>query len=203
MTESDGSTGADGTGDATAAWRPFVDGLRGFVARRVPDRDADDVAQEVLIRLHQGAGSLRDAERAESWVYGIARRAIADYYRSRGARREVDDPEVVEEAPGADSRPAGFGTFRGDHDVHEEVLTWLRPTAEELPDGYREALLLADFEGLPQREVAQRLGLTLSGAKSRVQRARRMLGDLLLKCCEIELDAEGRVTDFRRRECDC
>jgi RNA polymerase sigma-70 factor (ECF subfamily) len=75
--------------------------------------------------------------------------------------------------------------------------------AEELPEIYREPLLMADFEGLPQREVAQRLGLTLSGAKSRVQRGRALLGEHLARCCEVELDAEGRVADFRRRECDC
>jgi RNA polymerase sigma-70 factor (ECF subfamily) len=190
--------------DPSLHWRPFVEGLRRFVAGRVPAQDAEDVAQEVMMRLHQGAASLRDAERAESWVYGIARRAIADHYRARGTTPAAGGADPAESLADPQAAPdRGFGRFAGGHSVHEEVLSWLRPMAEELPEIYREPLLMADFEGLPQREVAQRLGLTLSGAKSRVQRGRALLGEHLARCCEVELDAEGRVADFRRRECDC
>lgn len=188
----------------TDTWQPFVRGLAGFVARRVPAQDAEDVLQDVLVRLHQGAAGLRDAGRAESWVYGIARRTIADYYRARrpplspGPAPEVDDlPDPA--AP----EPRGFAAFGGDHGVHEEVLSWLRPMAEELPDKYARALLMADFDGRTQQEVADELGLTLSGAKSRVQRARALLGESLRRCCEVELDEEGRAVDFRRQSCDC
>ncbi|HUO85810.1 MAG TPA: sigma-70 family RNA polymerase sigma factor [Thermoanaerobaculia bacterium] len=190
--------------DPTLHWRPFVEGLRRFVARRVPAQDADDVAQEVMVRLHQGAASLRDAERAESWVFAVARRTIADYYRSRGANPTAAGGEPADELADPGALPAkGFGRFAGGHSAHEEVLSWLRPMAEELPETYREPLLLADFEGVPQAEIARRLGLSLSGAKSRVQRARTLLGEHLARCCEVELDSEGRVADFRRRECDC
>lgn len=185
-------------------FRPFLRGLRAFVARRVPERDADDVAQEVLLRLHQGLDGLRDPSRWDSWAFGIARRTIADYYRSR---KPVDLPEGQEEVealaavdPGLEAR--GFGSFDGDHSVHEEVLGWLRPTAEQLPARYRDALLLADFEGEKQKDVAQRLGLSLSGAKSRVQRARGLLADALRRCCEIAVDEGGEVVDFRRLEDD-
>jgi RNA polymerase sigma-70 factor (ECF subfamily) len=189
--------------DPTAHWQPFVAGVRAFVARRVPAQDADDVAQEVMVRLHQAAATLRDAERAESWVYGIARRTVADHFRARGGTERAPGTEPVDDLPAAAAPHRGFGTFRGAHSVHEEVLSWLRPMAEELPDGYRQALLLADFEGRPQREVAKLLGLSLSGAKSRVQRARAMLGEHLRRCCEVELGADGEVVDFRRRSCDC
>lgn len=200
MTPSPSTTAAD----PWLHWRPFVEGLRRFVASRVPAQDAEDVAQEVMVRLHRGAGRLRDAERAESWVFGVARRAIADYYRARGATPAAAGAEPADALADPTAGPErGFGRFAGAHSVHEEVLSWLRPMAEELPETYREPLLLADFEGVPQREVAARLGLTLSGAKSRVQRARAMLGDRLAHCCEVELGADGKVVDFRRRECDC
>lgn len=191
-------------------WRPFIDGLRAFVARRVPAEDADDVAQEVLLRLHQGAETLRDSGRAEAWVFGVARRTIADYFRSGDyrARRDGqplgDDAEAVAAPERPERGPRGFASFPGDHSTHEEVLTWLRPMAEELPAPYRDALVMADFEGHSQRRVADELGLSLSGAKSRVQRARRMLGERLAECCRLELDGTGRVVDFERNApCDC
>ncbi|MDA8017173.1 MAG: sigma-70 family RNA polymerase sigma factor [Thermoanaerobaculia bacterium] len=183
--------------------QPFLRGLRAFVGRRVPERDADDVAQDVLLRLHRGLNKLRDPSRWESWAFGIARRTIADYYRSRrpgttdGRGGEI---ETVEDPNGGG--PRGFGRFEGDHSVHEEVLGWLRPTAESLPAKYRDALLLADFDGHTQKEVAVHLGLSLSGAKSRVQRARALLADAVQRCCEVALNADGEAVDFRRLEED-
>lgn len=184
-------------------WQPFVDGLRRFVARRVPPADAEDVAQDALLRIHQSFASLRDAERTQAWVYGVARRVVADYYRTRRPPTEgaAVDPEELAD-PGSEL-DASFATFDGDHSVHEEVVSWLRPIAESLPEKYRRALLMADFEGRTQREVADALGLSLSGAKSRVQRARRMLAEDLERCCRVEVDAEGRARDFARKECEC
>jgi len=174
-------------------WHAFAAQLRGFVATRVPAQDVDDVTQDVMLRIHKGLGSLRESHRAESWVYGIARRAIADYFRERGRRlrreTDLDSGDPAGPLPGPDA--------------HEEVIGWMRPFAESLPDGYREALLMADFEGRTQRDVATRLGLSLSGAKSRVQRARRMLGEQLRACCELHFGTDGRVTDYERRACRC
>lgn len=183
-------------------WRPFLAGVRAFVARRVPVQDADDVAQDVLLRLHQQTGALRDGERAAAWVYGIARRTVADYYRARRPLAELGEDDQNPVAITEPENP-GFASFPGRHSVHEEVLSWLRPMVDELPAGYREALLLADFEGRPQKEVATALGLSLSGAKSRIQRARALLGENLHRCCTVELGADGRVVDFERRRCEC
>lgn len=196
MSPSQGETDA-----GTEPWLPFLQGLSAFVARRVPRQDAEDVVQDVLLRLHQGAEKLHQARRAEAWVYGIARRAVADYYRKRRPAEAL--PESAEVPDDAGPEPGGFADFAGDHSVHEEVLSWLRPMADDLPETYRRALVMADFEGRPQREVAEELGISLSGAKSRVQRARAMLADDLRRCCEVSLGPEGKVVDFRRNDCDC
>ena len=185
------------------SWSHFVDGLRTFIGRRVPAQDADDVAQDTLLRIHKSASALRDPERVQAWVYSVARHAIADYYRTHRSVEVADALELESMADPSAGVAEKLATFRGDHSVHEEVLTWLRPTAEELPEAYREALILADFEGRPQREVAEILGLSLPGAKSRVQRARRLLAAELERCCSVELGDDGRVEDFRRNSCDC
>lgn len=197
------TSGASSTAQIAPSWTHFADGLRAFVARRVPAMDAEDVAQEALLRMHKSASSLRDPHRVQAWVYSVARHAIADYYRAHRSVEVADSIELDSVADPDSGIAERFGSFNGDHSVHEEVLTWLRPTAEELPEGYREALLLADFEGKTQREVADTLGLSLPGAKSRVQRARRLLASQLEHCCSVELGAEGQVEDFKRNSCDC
>ena len=186
-----------------APWRPFVDGLRRFIAGRVPNTDAEDVLQDTLLRLHEASDSLRDADRAEAWVFSIARRTIADFYREqeRGPEEQPLGSEL-EQAEGA--RPTeNLAGYDGDHDVHEEVLSWLRPMAEELPEKYRRPLVMADFEGHTHEEVAEDLGLSRSGATSRIRRARAKLREQLRQCCEVEFGPDGRAVAFRRREKRC
>jgi len=188
------------TGDE-APWRPFVEGLRRFIKSRVPEADADDMLQNTLLQLHEAADSLRDADRAEAWVFSIARRTIADFYRDRErGPEETSVGRAPEEAKAKRPATDHVSGYDGEHDVHEEVLSWLRPMAEELSDKYRRPLVMADFEGATHREVAEVFGLSRSGATSRIRRARTKLREELQKCCEVEFGPEGRAVAFHRRE---
>ena len=187
-----------------APWRPFVDGLRRFIAGRVPESDAEDILQDTLLRLHEASGSLREADRAEAWVFSIARRTIADFYRGRERGPDVEPvgrtpAEAIDEPPATEN----LSGYDGAHDVHEEVLSWLRPMAEDLPEKYRRPLVMADFEGTTHQDVADELGLTRSGATSRIRRARAKLRERLRRCCEVEFRPEGQAVAFRRREERC
>jgi RNA polymerase sigma-70 factor (ECF subfamily) len=69
-----------------------------------------------------------------------------------------------------------------------------------LPEGYREAILLSEIDGLPLKEVAERLNLTLPGAKSRVQRGRERLKRAFLDCCHLKFDCRGKPVDWLPKE---
>jgi RNA polymerase sigma-70 factor (ECF subfamily) len=89
-----------------------------------------------------------------------------------------------------------------DEDIEARLAASLRSMIDCLPEEYREALILTEFEGITQQELAQRLGLSLSGAKSRVQRGRKMLREMLLACCHFEFDRLGKVIDYYPH-CQC
>lgn len=174
-------------------WDEFTARLRRFIAGRVRgEADVDDILQEVFIKIHRGLGQLDDHSKLHAWVYQITRNAIVDHYR-----KGEPDVEVPEELP---DRIAEEEDSEG---AEAEVATWLRPMAEDLPDKYREAILLTDIEGLTQKELAERLDISISGAKSRVQRARGKLKDVLLECCHLEVDRRGKVVDWEPRQADC
>ncbi len=120
---------------------------------------------------------------------------VADHYRVRSVPTESNGVEVADSASEAPD----------EGNLNELVAGWLRPMVALLPDEYREAVELVDIVGLGQREYAERVGLSLSGAESRVQRGRRMLEELVRGCCDIELDARGNVIGYQRRHCgpDC
>ena len=174
----------------------------GFVSRRVRSReDAEDIAQEVMLRIHRHSADLEDVDRMGAWVHRIAANAIADHYR-RPARREVPSGQASD-VPELDSQPPPAMAVGSADDVRRELAACLSPLVERLPPLYRQALEVTEFRGLSQVEAAAALGLSVSGMKARVQRARRQLREQLLECCHVELDSRRAPTEFRSRGAVC
>lgn len=182
---------------ARAAHRDLRDHLRPFVARRVPDSDVDDVVQDVFVRLQRGVSDLRDDARFGPWIYQVARSAIAEHRRTRARHplAEGEPPDIEAEADPEDPESAAAAS----------LAAYTASLVASLPEPYREALTLTELRGLTQREAAEMLGISLSGMKSRVQRGRDRLRQLVEACCEIALDARGHVIgcEPRDRPCRC
>lgn len=173
-----------------AIWRDFSDRLRGYIARRVDNADdADDVFQDVFLKIHSRIDQLEDESRLAPWVFRIAQNAVADFYRSRGASKTIPSDGVDVATPPPDAERV-------------ELEEWMRGAIRELPEKYREAIELTELQGLTQKEMAERLGISHSGAKSRVQRGRAMIKEMLLACCHLEMDRRGNIIDMHRRS-DC
>ena len=172
-------------------WEVFHERLHLFILKRVDDPDdAEDILQEVFIKIHSGLARLQDEERLAAWVYQISRNAVIDYYRSRPPAAPLPDDLAVAPAP-------------IEADPEAELAGGLRLMVDNLPEKYRQALILTELEGMKQTELAQRLGLSTSGAKSRVQRGREMLRAELLACCRFEFDRRGKIIDYTPRLACC
>lgn len=175
------------------AWEAFHAPLHQFILRRVSDEaTAEDLLQDVFLKIHQHGRSLKDTRRLESWIYQITRNLIIDYYRSRQHLTTSLDVGEVLDLP--DDLP--------DDDIVSELLPCVRAMILALPNQDRQALILTEYQGLTQKELGERLGLSFSGAKSRVQRARERLKQELLACCHFELDRRGHILDYQPR-CTC
>ena len=157
--------------------------LRRFVRSRVSNpEEADDIVQEVCLRAVRKIDTIRDETRVESWLFQIARNAIIDHYRRT---RPIDplpeglidnsDIDLVDQADLSDCIP---GLLNG---LNE-------------PD--QQALRLTAIDGIKQRELADHLGISISGAKSRVQRARKRLRELIVRCCHLEMDRLGGIINI-------
>ena len=174
-----------------ALWRLLSDRLRGFFRQRVADdQTADDLLQETFLRIHQRLDGLEQDDRVAAWVFQVARNLLVDHRRAARGRGD-------EELGGPD---AGVADDVDDANWNAEVQSWLRPTIQALPETYRRAVELYELERVPQQAIADELGLSLSGAKSRVQRGRDKLVEALHECCAFELDRRGNVLDYTRRE---
>lgn len=173
-----------------SVWQAHRDALRRFVMPRVNDESvADDIVQQVLATGYARQITLRDPSKLRSWLYQITRNAIIDYYRSRKTTAEI--PGELEQASNRQKE---------NNRAEAELAQCLVPLIDSLPEPHRRTLILAELDGAKQREIASQMGLSLTAAKSRVRRARKMLRELLLKCCRVELDRRGGVVNYERRD---
>jgi RNA polymerase sigma-70 factor (ECF subfamily) len=183
-------------------WQLLHDGLRAFIAKRVNDQGhVDDILQEVFMRVHRQMDAVNDPHRVVSWIYQITRNAIIDHYRKPGKQREVpaglsSELEVLNEVPISE-------TIGDAAELRAELAGCLRPMIERLSHDYREAIILVEIEGLTQQAAAKQMGISLSGMKSRVQRGRARLKQMLDECCLIELDRRHGVLDYAVRDAAC
>ena len=171
--------------DTEGIYFDFDKDLRRFLRSRLSDPAAvDDVLQETYLRIHRNSDSLRESNRLQSWVYQIARNTLVDFYRRQRENVELTESLAMPDESDEDNLAA------------RELAQSMRRMIGCLPEKYQQALLLTEFEGLKQHELAEHLGLSLSGAKSRVQRAREKLKEALLDCCHVELDRRGKVLSY-------
>lgn len=161
-------------------WLTHKQQLRGYIVKRMQDKSAvDDVMQDVFVKAYSNLHSVKSPESLSAWLYRIAANAIADHYR---ASRPSDS--LTDDLPSPEPESTDI----------TELASCLNPFIAQLPETYRLPIVLSEIEGLTQKEVALRLGLSLSGAKSRVQRGREKLRQRLNECCQIELGRCGIVS---------
>jgi RNA polymerase sigma-70 factor (ECF subfamily) len=181
-------------------WEELRANIRGFVARRVRQpADVDDIVQRVFLQVHRALPTLRDADRLHAWIYQTTRRSIADYYRAPSHARELPAGAAIDFAP----QIADATADDTDRTALQELSACLQPLISNLGPADQEALRLVEFEGVSQVEAAERLGLSVSGMKSRVQRARLHLRTALDECCRIGLDRRGGVISYEARTNQC
>jgi RNA polymerase sigma-70 factor (ECF subfamily) len=176
-----------------ALWRESSARLLAWFTRETGDAsEAEDLLQETFVRVHERLDTLQDAASLRAWVGTIARNVLIDHRRRHGTRAATAADEG--ELPAA-SRPSDG--------LDAVVAGWLEAFLAELDPVDAEALRLVDIAGKTQRELAELQGLSLSGAKSRVQRARARLRERLEACCAFLFDARGGIIDFERRRREC
>ena len=166
-----------------AEWVLHKDQLKDYIVRNVGDvHDAEDILQDVYIKASMSFHQLKSQSSIKSWLYRIAHNVIMDFYRCQKIHDELPLDIVKERVPDTDANLVAIGQC-------------LRPMIQCLPEKYRIPLVLSELEGMTQQEIADKLGLSLSGAKSRVQRGKRQFKELLINCCNIEA-GHGGIIDF-------
>ena len=170
-------------------WDEFSSILRNYILGKVKDKSlSEDLLQEVFIKIHLNIDKIQKKQSIKSWVFTIAKNTIIDFFKSESKRF---------------SNLAEFAKEIDDVEEEHTAKTCALPLIKNLPSKYKEAMILSEIEGLRQVEVAKKLNISLSGAKSRIQRGRDLLKQGFIDCCDYKINENGHLVGEHKDRDDC
>ncbi len=177
--------------DVLGIWNEINLRLTEFIRSKTKDPEiAKDIVQDVFLKVFSKNEMLREPKKLVAWIYQVTRNEIIDHFR----KLKNDNPNMdISETGNQEENLTG------------DLIDCLQPMVDTLPEKYKEALILSDLKKVSQKEIAQKLNISYSGAKSRVQRGREMLRSAYEQCCDISVDVYGDVIDYQYKPCptDC
>ena len=162
-------------------WTDLHQELKIFIVNKVQDQDiANDILQDVFLKIQLNIHTLSDCSKLTSWVYQITRNSVTDHFRKSKIQLPIDDFDFPEE--------------ENEESLYQPLSRCINSKLSQLPEMYKQAILLTSFENLSQTALAEILSISYSGAKTRVQRGREKLKGLILDCSNVKADSNGHIT---------
>lgn len=172
-----------------------------YLTRLVGEAEAEDLAQEVFVKIDRGLKTFRGESQVSTWVYRIATHAALDRLRSPQApkRQGKHHSASVEEA-GKEGCAGGEVAPAEQKVIREQMNGCIREIVDMLPAAYRSVVVLSEMEGLKDAEIAEVLGIKLQTAKMRLHRGRAMLRRELSTACVFYRDERNELACDRKGE---
>jgi len=167
-------------------WNVHSVKLKYYILSKVSDtHEAEDILQEVALRVYSNISKMQDITHMEAWLYRIATNLMMDYFRRVKRSALTDDIDKATVPLAVD-----------DGNYNHETANCLLKLAEYLPPTYKDAIIEGEYLGVKQNLLGQKWGLSFSGSKNRIQRARKKLKSTLLHCCEVKTDGLGNIIEL-------
>jgi RNA polymerase sigma-70 factor (ECF subfamily) len=164
-----------------------------YLVRLVGEYEAEDLTQEVFVKVSRALGAFRGQSQLSTWIYRIATNAAIDRLRSPSFQH--GDPDRLPEAAGEDNEVEveDREPFSGEKKplveqdlFRKEMNQCIRDFLGRLPESCRTVLVLSQMEGLGNKVVAEILGISLNTVKIRLHRAREKFKQELLNHCDAD-----------------
>ena len=174
-------------------WTEYQQALKSFLYSKVSNHaDVDDLLQEILLKTYHNLSSVNKADSVKSWLFQVANRTIIDFYRQRA--REQRDGELNEE---------DLWFEQADANLDQQLAQCVRPFINALPQQQSQLMEAVELNGQSQKQIAEKVGVSYSTLKSRVQKGRLELKKLFEDCCTLQLDKRGNLLDCEKKSNGC
>jgi len=162
----------------------FEQELTDLVRRKVKHKEYyQDIIQEVYLKILTNQSKITQADNISAYLTRLTTNTVIDYYRRKA--KTSDDKEL----------PADISVEPAEIPDNSLALAdcCLRPFIDSLPEIYRNALVLVELENMKIKDYAVKADISVTNAKTRVQRARIKLREVILQCCQYEFDTYGNM----------
>ena len=172
--------------ELSAVYKDFNGVLLQYIKTKVSNaHDAEDILQNAFVKVASNIGSLNRQEKLRSWIFAITRNTIIDYYRKKKSLVDISFEEEF-----SDSKPEPVS-----EDISRSLDCCLMNFLNQLPGEYRDILTDVELNDVKQKDLVEKYGLAYPSIRSRVQRGREKLKQVLLNCCDIALDNRGNLLE--------
>jgi len=171
--------------DVSSLWSDYKNGLQFYILKKVKDKDiANNLSHEVLMKIYNSCCSNNEIKNVRSWMFQIAHNTTIDYLKKEN-KFTNEIPEIFE---------------KDVNNSYKEAEELIKPLIKLLPEKYAVPLQLSDIEEIKQVEVSKKINLSLTATKSRIQRARKLLKEKIIECCNLELDKKGNLLSLEIKQ---
>lgn len=165
-------------------WKEYHKQLLDFIRKRIKNpSEAEDILQEVFMKILSKIETLKESDKLKSWMYQITRNAIIDHYR---AQQKSNKPEIFDSEDENPDENTSMNAAEG----------WIGLYIDALPENYRQAVVLSELKGMHISEVAKTMDISYTNARARIHRGRQTLKKNLTDCCTFHVDAYGKILDY-------
>lgn len=168
-------------------WTDLHQELKKFIFSKVRDiATSEDILQEVFLKIQLNIHTLSNCSKLTSWVYQITRNAVVDHFRKANLEVHTHDFDFAEQ--------------ENEEPLYHSLSNCINHKISKLSEKYKQAILLTYFDNYSQIKLAEELNISYSGAKTRVQRGREKLNDLVVECKNVVTDNKGKLLAYHAKK---
>ncbi|MHC4538596.1 MAG: RNA polymerase sigma factor [Planctomycetota bacterium] len=182
-------------------YNEFHEKVSQYLERLIGKNEAEDLTQEVFLKISKGLGEFEGRSSISTWIYRIATNAALDRVKSR-SHREDSKTVVLEEASNDTEHACAEETsLSAEREaIRNEMNECIREFVDRLPTDYRTVIILSEIKDLKNQELADILGLSLDAVKIRLHRARARLKAEFEAGCDFYHDEDGKLACDRKKK---
>jgi len=184
----------EGESEFQNIYTTFNEKIRRYLARLVGETEAEDLTQEVFLRVSQGLKDFRGTSKLSTWIYRIATNAALDKLRSPSFQRVTQEILLIDSEGREEDKyiPLRGSVSSVDQQlIRKEMNTCIRNVIKKLPKDFRTVIVLSELEELRNHEIAEILQVSLDTVKIRLYRARAKLKKELDSLCSFYRDGRN------------
>lgn len=179
--------------DFTAIYQEFAKPIERYLLRFLEPREAEEVTQEVFLKVNSSLADFRHEAKLSTWIYKIATNMAIDRLKKASYRFETKQISLQESERSVPMEAQHANSVES-NTIHKEMNQCIRGVIDKLPENYRMVIVLSELGGFSNQEISEVLGLSVGVVKTHLHRGKMRLKEELIKACDFSWDERNEFS---------